>query len=110
MSESQQHGQHHAFRSSLAHRASGDPRTLSPGEVLFLQRTLGNRAVTQLFQQAAHPPAVSPPPSVASPEARAMIPPPLASVFPLQQKERGQSGVHPFYRTPKEVIPHVGIL
>ncbi len=78
--------QQHSLRPSQVQRAYGDPHTFSCSTMQFLQRTIGNRAAAQMFQRATHHPAVAPP-SAASPQATGMVSPPLASVFPLQQKE-----------------------
>lgn len=45
---------HLATPTAAARRAHGDPGSLTPGDVLQLQRTIGNRAVSALLAPTAH--------------------------------------------------------
>ncbi|ADO69355.1 uncharacterized protein STAUR_1551 [Stigmatella aurantiaca DW4/3-1] len=71
--------------STIVQRAKQDPRSLTPSQVIQLQRTLGNRAVTQLRTETAAPGDASPSPPDASvqrmpaPENRTGLPSDLKS-------------------------------
>lgn len=65
--------------SHLLRRALVRPTTLNPHQVLQLQRTVGNRAVTQLFQSSSSPSAIPPKVPVA-------LPPPVTSTPKVIQR------------------------
>ncbi len=56
---------------TLYRRMRFEPRSLSRAEVLVFQRTLGNRAVTQLFKRTAHQAGQAPLQKAASPQPQA---------------------------------------